>query len=199
MTGTNQKCCFTSTLGLTILVVLISTGSSARAGSLYWVGSGTGNWSNPANWSGVGALPSDRAELIPGDLFEHRAVFDLTTPLTLNFVRIDGGYRVGRMILEVPAGTSLTSTGALVVGESSFGQLLQQGTVGARQVIVTNSNWPESYGSYRLSGSAVLNIGSDGFQVGSFGGGEVVQDNGEVTVGGDLRIGQKPRKRGSTA
>jgi hypothetical protein len=173
------------------------------ADTRHWVGPpGTANWSDTANWSastggpGGASLPTDRAELNPGTLLEHRAYFDLPAPLSLNFVRIDGGFGGGRMILEVPAGASL-ETGSLVVGESSYGQLVMQGSVSTHNLIIANSNWPPSFGSVHLSGDAALDVGGI-LSVGQFAGGEVVQDNGVVDVGGNLLIGLDANIDGTT-
>jgi hypothetical protein len=162
-----------------------------------WVGAGTGLWSTAGNWSPSGApVANDTVESAPPDLAEHTAVYDRTTPLTLNFVRIDGGFGGGRMILDIPAAGNLTSTTFLVVGESSFGQLLQRGTVKAQNVIITNSNHSSSFGSYKLSGNALLTVNED-IQVGAFHGGEVVQDAGTVNVAGRVLVGRDANVNGT--
>ena len=127
---------------------------SARA-DVYWNGSVSSSWSNPANWTG--GLPSGGGA--------GNAVINPGTPFATPVVSTAGNATLGQLYISIAAGLSVVSGGQLSIGSD-----------------LITGNWGNS-GAVNVSGGSLSINGLLNMGAGVHGDGDLIISAGTVTAG----------------
>jgi hypothetical protein len=177
---------------------------SARGGATAWntPTAGSGNWSNPANWTGGVPQGGDAVYLIQSDAVDRVVTYDVAggpgTSLGQFTINASGS---GLMTLSVPSG-SLGASLAFIASDGRAVVNHQGGNIALGQGMYVGQS-ASGNGTYSLSSGSLslmhpVSVQSVGECIGYGGSGTFNQSGGVNTIGGDgLFLGYNPAATGT--